>query len=242
MSKDTFELKANLREATGRAVEKLRAENFLPAVIYGHGFTNQNIVLKNSDFERVFRAAGESSLIDLAVGAEKPIKVLVHDLQNDPITGQPIHVDFYKVNMAEKIKTEVEIVFVGESGAVKDLGGVLIKTLEKLHIECLPGDLIHSIEVDLSVLKQIGDVVRVADLKVPANILVLNSPENPVVLVEEMKVEVFKEETPAAVPGAEGAAVPPTEAEAAAAAAGETEAGAAPAGGGEDKKDKKEKK
>jgi large subunit ribosomal protein L25 len=235
MSKDTFELKANLREATGREVEKLRAENFLPAVVYGHGFANQNIVLKNSDFERVFRTAGESSLIDLIVGEEKPIKVLIHDLQNDPITGFPIHVDFYKVNMDEKIKTEVEIVFVNESPAVKDLGGVLIKTLEELYIECLPGDLIHNLEVDLSALKQIGDVIRVADLKIPANILVLTNPENPVVLVEELKLEVFKEETPA-VPGAEGAPVPPTEAEAAAAAAGESETGAAPA---QEKKEKK---
>jgi large subunit ribosomal protein L25 len=222
MSKETFELKANLREATGREVEKLRAENFLPAVVYGHDFANQNIVLKNSDFERVFRAAGESSLVDLIIGAEKPIKVLIHDIQNDPITDKPVHIDFYKVNMTEKIKTEVEIAFVGESPAVKDLGGVLIKTLEKLHIECLPSDLIHNVEVDLSSLRQIGDVIRVSDLKVPAIILVLTNPENPVVLVEEMKVEVIKEEAPVAA-GAEGALVPPTEAEIAAAeaAAGE---------------------
>jgi large subunit ribosomal protein L25 len=219
MSKETFELKANPREETGRKVEELRDKFLLPAVVYGHDFANQNITLSESEFERVFRAAGESSLVDLIIGAEKPIKVLIHEMQNDPITDKPVHVDFYKVNMDEKIKTEVEIVFVGESGAVKDLGGVLIKTLEKLHIECLPSDLIHNVEVDLSALKQIGDVIRVSDLKVPASIMVLTNPENPVVLVEEMKVEVFKEETPAVAEGAEGAAVPPTEAEVAAAAA-----------------------
>jgi large subunit ribosomal protein L25 len=211
MNNTKLELKASLRQETGRLCENLREKNILPCVVYGHGFPNKNISVSPSDFEKIFNLSGESSLIDLTIDGDKPIKVLAHETQKDQITGKFTHIDFYKVNMDEKIKTEIEIEFIGESPAVKNFGGVLVKTLENLHIECLPGDLINKFEVDLSALQNIDDVLRVSDLKLPENITVLTAPETPVVLVEEMKLEIIKEETPVAE--GEAGAIPPTEAE-----------------------------
>lgn len=212
MKKETIELQAVKRKESGKQVEELRAKDWLPAVVYGHDFPNENLAVKYSDFERAFRVAGESTLIDLKIDQGETLKVLVHEVQKNLMLGKFLHVDFYKVNMAEKIKTEVEIVFVGEAQVVKEAGGVIVKTLDKLSLECLPNDLPRAIEVDLGVLKKIGDIIRVADLVLPAEIHVLNNPETTVVLAEEMKQEVIKEEVAATTP-AEGAELPPTEAE-----------------------------
>ncbi len=97
--------------------------------------------------------------------------------------------------MKEKIRTEVELEFVGESPAVKDLGAMLVKAIDRVEIECLPGDLISYLEVDLSVLKEINDIIRVKDLDVPKNIEILTDKETTVTLAEEHKEIEIEEET-----------------------------------------------
>lgn len=216
MTKIALTLPAEARTATGNQLAELRAQGKIPAVVYGHKIASSNVAIKKSDLEKIMRQASASDLIDLQIDNQAPIKVLLHEIDRQPVNDQVLHVDFYQVNMKEKIQTDVALEFVNESPAVKDLSGVLIKTLDHVEIECLPGDLISQLEVDLSQLKQLSDSIRVKDLIVPANVVMLTEPETTVVLVEEQKVE---EEKPVeAVPAGEV----PTEAEAKAAAEGET--------------------
>ncbi len=209
MTKVSLNLKAEKREIVGKKVATLRANNKIPAVVYGHNINNINVVVNKIDLEKIMRQTSASDLIDLQVDGEPTVKVLLHEIDREPVTNQVRHVDFYQVNMKEKINTDVSLNFVGESPAVKDLSGILIKTLDKIEIECLPGDLISNLEVDLSLLKQIGDSLRVKDLVVPEKITVLTEPETTVVLVEEQKVEVVEEKSTEAPAGSEAATEQP---------------------------------
>lgn len=186
-SNKSFNLTAKLRTELGKEVENLRVVGQLPAVLYGKNIENKNLTVRYSDFEKLSHVATESDLIDLNVDRAGSVKVLIHQVDFEPVTHKMIHVDFYQVNMKEKIRTELELKFIGEAPAVKDLGGVLVKTMDHIEIECLPSDLISQTEVNLDNLKEIGDVIRVKDLAIPKNIEVLTDPEATLVLVEEPK-------------------------------------------------------
>jgi large subunit ribosomal protein L25 len=192
-------LKARKRKILGKKVKKLRKMNLIPAVVYGHDISSLPVEVEKKEFEKVFKSAGESTIIDLKIDDEKPIKVLIHDVSYHPLTDEIIHVDFYQIKEKEKVTVDVNLKFINESPAVKEKGGVLIHHLTKIKIECLPKDLVHEIEVDLSKLSEINSLIRIKDLKIPSNIKVLENPEDVVVSVslpkaEEVKVEEKPEE------------------------------------------------
>lgn len=199
-------LSAKKRIILGKKVKKLRRKDLIPGVIYGHKIPSENIEIERKSFEKVFREAGESTLVDLIVD-EKPIKVLIHDIQYDPLKDKIIHVDFYRIKEKEKVSVEVNLKFTGEAPAVKEKGGTLVHHLTKIKIECLPKDLIHEIEVDLSNLKEFNDLIRIKDLIIPPEIKVLQGSDDVVVSISAPKAE----EEVAPPPTAE-AAVAPTEA------------------------------
>ncbi len=201
MDKQT--LNAISRTVVGKKTEALRAEGNIPAVVYGHGETNRNITLSRSIFEKVLQKAGESSLLDLVVDSGTPLSVLIQDVQRDPLTGSPLHVDFYLVNMTEKLTTEIPLVYIGESPAVKSLGGILVKTLDHLKVECLPQDLVPEITVDLGVLNTFEDAIHVKDLAIPNGITSLIPLDEAVVRVQPPRDE---EVVTAAAPTAEDVA------------------------------------
>ncbi|MBL7141827.1 50S ribosomal protein L25 [Patescibacteria group bacterium] len=215
-------LKVQLRNIIGRKTESLRKRGLVPAVVYGHGFKSISVEVPYLEFEKVFQQAGESSLINLEIeraspkgASSKPIKVLVHDLQYHPLTDQIQHVDFYKIKAGEKIIVELELKFINESPAVKQLGGVLTYGSDKVEIECLPEDLIHEIEVDISKLKTFNDIIRVKDLKFPQGIKVLKDLEEMIARVERPRIEEVPVEEPEEVKEvveekAEGAEEKPT--------------------------------
>jgi large subunit ribosomal protein L25 len=183
-------LSAQLRSEKNGNIKKVRESGYVPANVYGPGTENKNIKVKEVDFQRVFNAAGESHLIDLTIGGGAPVKVIVKDVQRHPIKGSIIHVDFYQVDMSKKIITEIPLRFVGESRAVKELGGILIKNMDSLEVKCLPGDLVDSIDVDLSGLNNFHDVIRAGDLILPPGIE-LTEDENETIasVVEPSKEE-----------------------------------------------------
>jgi large subunit ribosomal protein L25 len=192
-----FKLKAEKRVKN----EKLAAD-FIPAVLYGKGVENQSLKLKKVDFEKAFSTAGESNLIDLDLG-NGSVKVLVKDSQRDVLKYTFTHVDFYQVNMKEKITTEIPLHFTGEAKAVKELGGMLMKEINELEVECLPSDLIDHIDIDISVLKTFDDVITIGDLALPKGLeLAHNNAEDVIAMVVEPKAEVEEvkpvEETPVA--------------------------------------------
>jgi len=193
-----YSLKAQIRELTGKKVKSLREQNLIPAVLYGHGLKNQNLLVAKNEFLKIYDQSGESSLIDLQIKEAKPVKILIHDLQRNPENDEIIHIDFYQIKEDEKIKTRVKLEFVGEAPAVKELGGVLVKNYDEIEVECLPKDLelIPSVKVDLSTLKNFNEAVHIKDLKVPAQIKVLASPDEAVALVTEIKEEKIAEVKP----------------------------------------------
>ncbi len=170
-----FKLKAEKREKN----EKLSAD-FIPAVLYGNGIESQSLKVKKVDFEKAFSLAGESNLIDLDFG-NGAVKVLVKDLQRDVLKYTFSHIDFYQVNMKEKINTEIPLHFVGEAKAIKELGGMLMKEINELEIECLPNELVDHIDVNISVLNTFDDVIKVSDLSLPVGLKLMHHHNDDVV-------------------------------------------------------------
>lgn len=178
-----IELNAELRSITGSKVRQLRASGFVPAVLYGKGQEPISLQVPQKDFNKTFRSAGESTLVYVSVDGQS-YPTIIHDIARDPGSDAIIHADFYKVNLSEKIKTNVPVVFVGESAAVKE-GGILIRNVNELEVEALPQDLPHEISVDISGLAAFGDNVLLKDIKVGDKVQVLGNPEEIIAVVQE---------------------------------------------------------
>lgn len=189
-------LTAQKRFETQNKVKQLRIDKKIPAVLYGHGFGNQNLTLNYLDFEKIHKALAGSGMVDLVIDNGAPIKVLLQDYQLNPLTSRFDHVDLRQVRMDEKIKTEVKLNFINESPAVKELGGMLVKPLSSVHVECLPQDLVSEINVDVSGLAQFGQTIHLKDLVAPSGVKIIGHDSDVVVSATEIKVE---EEAPVVV-------------------------------------------
>ena len=194
---DRIELQAEKREQIGKSLNSLRKEGFLPSVVYGHGFESIPVQIKYSDFESVYKYAGESTLINLRIG-DKEEPAVIKDIQKDPVSDKIIHADFYRVNLKEKIKAKVPLVIVGESEAVRN-GGILVKTVNELEVEALPQNLPHELQVDISGLLNFGDHVQIKDILISDKVKVEASLEDIVVLVQEPRKEEVVEVAPPSV-------------------------------------------
>lgn len=172
------------RTSLGRQATQVRERGSIPGVVYGPGTNPQPIEVPRSTFWKVYRDAGKSSLIDLTVDQNAPIKALIQEVQPNPVTMEANHVDFRLIRMDQEITLEVPLVFVGESAAVKGLAGTLIHPMTKLTVTCLPANLPHEIEVDLSVLKTFDDVISVATLALPTGVKVVNDPSVTIAVVK----------------------------------------------------------
>ncbi|HVW71939.1 MAG TPA: 50S ribosomal protein L25 [Candidatus Paceibacterota bacterium] len=189
-------LTAMKRAETGKRVSALFKDGKIPAVVYGPKQNATPITLSAGEFEKVFRTAGESSVIELTGVEAAPLQVLVHDVDNDPVSHRPRHVDFYAIEKGAKVEVAVPLTFVGESPAVK-AGNNLVKVIHELEIEAAPADLPHDIEVDISVLANVGDQIHVKDIKLPKGVEAKVDGEEVVALIQEVQEE--KEEAPVAI-------------------------------------------
>lgn len=167
--------------------EKISAD-YIAAVMYGKNIENQSLKVKRAEFEKLFSQAGESNLIDLDFG-DGPVNVLVKDVQRDVVKHFITHIDFYQVNMKEKINAEIPLHFIGESKAVRELGGILIKEINEIKVECLPGNLVNHIDVDVSVLQDLNDVIKVKDVIMPQGMESLLDPETNVAMIDEPRAQ-----------------------------------------------------
>jgi len=181
-----YKLQAKPREHKPR---QTRREGLIPAIIYGNNFDNLSIALDKINFLKVYKEAGTSNLITLSTDDQKNIKTLIHEVQLDPLKSEILHVDFFKVNMKEKIHAEIPLKFIGDSIAVIEKEGSLITPKDSIEVECLPGDLISELEVDISILDDFEKDIRIADLKLPESIEILNDPEEVIAHVEEPRSE-----------------------------------------------------
>lgn len=176
------------------SVDAVRAQGKIPAVFYGPKAPTTSISVNEIDFIKVWKQAGESSVITLT-GADEEHDALIHELDRDPVTGKIRHADFYVIEKGKKVKVGVPIEFVGVSAAVKDLGGSLIKVVHELEIEAMPKDLPHNIEVDITSLATFDDQIKAGDIKLPSGVSLAVEPEEVIALVNAPKEEV-EETTP----------------------------------------------
>lgn len=181
-------LKASKRDVTGKQVRALRREGKLPAVIYGRHLEPISIALEAHSAGLTLAKVSASSLVTVNVDGEE-YPSLVRERQRDYVKGVLTHVDFLAVNMNEIIRTSVGLLFEGVSAAVKDYNGILVRNLERLEVECLPGDLPDRIVVDISALKQISDIIRVKDLSISDKVRILADAEEPVAVITVAKEE-----------------------------------------------------
>jgi large subunit ribosomal protein L25 len=204
-----MQLKALPRQPLGKRSRRLVREGKVPAIVYGHNTEPTPILLDRLEFQKVFVKSGRTHLVDLSIEGRTE-KVLVREIQTHPRRLGPIHVDFYQVNLQEKIEVEVPVHLVGESAAVKRGDADILQPMHSVRIEVLPSEIPEAFEVDLTPLEEIESELRVSELKVPKGVTILDDPEDLVVKIvhkRELKVE---EEVPAAeaavpVEGEEGA-------------------------------------
>lgn len=192
---DRLLIKAVSRDKAGKTVSGIRRVGFIPAVLYGHGVSSVNIALENKAFEKIMPKLSSSTLLNVSIDAEnEPRAVLVSEVQRNPMTGQPMHVDFHQVRMNETIEAMVPLIFQGESFAVKDLGGTLVKSINEIQVEALPQNLPESIVVDIALLKDFDARISVGDLKVGDDVKVLGNLEDIVAVVTPPRSEAEMEE------------------------------------------------
>lgn len=190
-----LKLAAEKREIFGKQLKAARAAGRLPAVIYGRKEKPRPLFVQVGDFKKVFAGAGESAIVNLET-ASGSNNVLIHDVARHPVTGDPIHVDFYVVEKDVVLETAVPIEFTGTAPAVKELGGTLIKVLHELRIEALPDDLPPALTVDLAPLSTLESQILVRDLILPSRIKVLHRSEEVIAAVTLAEEEPAEESTP----------------------------------------------
>ena len=176
-----FELSAKIRKPDEN-LNKLREQGFLPAVLYGNKIENLSLTLDKREFEKIYKQAGGSVLISLAVG-DKKFSVLVHSLQKHALSGDFIHIDFYQPSLTEETSAKIPLQFIGVALAEKDLGGTVVKDIQELEVKALPQNLPSKIEVDISCLETFDDNILVKDIKVPENVKIVKEPDEVVVSV-----------------------------------------------------------
>lgn len=168
-----FAIKADKRDL-GLKLGVLRKAGKIPAVFYGAGKDTTSISIPNIEFKKIWRDAGESSAIKIST-LDGDVNALIHEVQVDPVTSEPIHVDFLAIDMTKKIKVNVPLVFAGISNAVKNGIGNLVKVLHEIEIEALPKDLPHSLAVDISPLETLENQIFVSDIKLPTGVIAITS-------------------------------------------------------------------
>ena len=185
-------LTAQPRAAKGSAsAGRLRRTGWFPAVVYGEGRPGLDIQLNEHDFVMMLRShRSENMIVDLTVeGKDKPLKVMLKAMQHHPLTGRVIHVDFYEVSMTRKIEIEVPVKLTGTASGVANEGGILEHVLRALTVQCLPGDLIEELELDVSALS-VGKTLRVRDMKIDtAKYRIMDDPDQVIAAVAAPRTE-----------------------------------------------------
>lgn len=180
----------------------LQAQAFTPSidmtgnlklVVYGPKFPSTSIVVNTKEFVKLFKDAGESSVITLK-GLDKNIDVLIHDVQQDILKGTIVHADLYAIEKGKKIQVHVPLVYTGVSAAVKTHGANLVKVLHEIEVEAEAKDLPHELTVDISILENLDDQILVSNLVVPAGVKIVSEPEE-VIAIAAKPVEETEEDS-----------------------------------------------
>lgn len=191
------------RDVIGKQVKALRRQGKLPGILYGRGIQPSPILMDLRYASRILERLAPSSLVTVVLSGEKHL-TLVREKQRDFIRGTLKHVDFQVVSMTEKLRANVIIDIVGTSPAVKDFNGVLVEGLTEVEVECYPQDLPSKLTVDVSNLNRIGDAISVRDLVMPPDVIILDDPDEMIMIVTAQAAEeVVEVVAPVVVEGVE---------------------------------------
>ncbi len=184
-------LQASKRDILGKKTRFLRRQGITPTHLFGHGLESLALQCDTPKLQRTIAQAGMTRLIALDIeGDKQPRSVFIREIQRNECTGELLHIDFYQVRKAEKIRVDVPVVLVGEAPAMKEKGRILTHSLTSLSIECLPDKLPPQIEVDLSQLEEVGQAIYIRDIAFSPDITVITDTDQMVVKVSEARVEV----------------------------------------------------
>src|SRR3989344_7497385 len=214
-----FALTAEPRKITGKQVKKLRREGILPANVYGKDIKSQSLQLPLSEFQKVFDEAGETGVVDLSYG-KQTIPVLIHNLHTD-YRNTPLHADFFKVNLKEKVTAMIPIEFIGVAKAETDKVGLLEKITNEIEVEALPTDLPEKFELNVEPLANIDDQITIAMLHKPEGVEILSDPNLVIAKIGELVSKEAQEQAAEEAAAAEAAATEGAPEEAGEAAEGE---------------------
>ena len=179
-------LKATTRDILGKKTRFLRRQGITPAHLFGHNLKSLALQCNTTELKSIIAQAGTTTLFNLKIGAEKrPRKVLIREIQNDALSQQILHIDFYQIIMTEKIKVEVPIVLVAEAPAMRVKGRLLMQSLTSLSIECSPDKLPPEVKADLSPLEEVGQAIHVKDLVINPDIIITSDPDQLIVKISE---------------------------------------------------------
>ena len=199
-----YKLKVEKRKILGKKVSKLRKEGLLPANIYGKGVKSLSVQVPYKDFEKVYKEAGETGIVDVEIeGAVRPS--LIHNIQQNYAEHKILHADFFQVNLKEKVKAMVKIITVGEPKAVSEKLGLLMQTLNEVEIEALPTDLPDKIEVNIEPLAALNDQIIVGEIKAPVGVTILTDPTQVIAKIGELVSKEAQEQAAAEAAAAEAA-------------------------------------
>lgn len=200
-------LKVAPRTVLGKNVAKLRRAGQTPANVYGHRIDSTSVQVETAELTHLLRAMGRNALVALSIDGESaPRTVMVREVARNPLNGKVVHVDFYQVNMSEKMKADVPVVLTGTSEAVLTYGGVLLQMVDVIHVEALPSDLPSEFVVDVSVMTQLDQAVHVRDLHLDTEkVAILSDPDIVLARVAAPRLATEDEEAAAAAPAEEGA-------------------------------------
>ncbi len=176
------QLEVQKRKVQGKQVKKLRAENILPANIYGKKIKSTAVQVDLKAFKAVYQEVGETGVVEIKVSGESKTRPgLIHNVQLDPVTDLPLHADFRQISLTEKTTVEVPVELVGEAPAEKSGVGILMTILDNLEVEALPADLPEKIIVNVDQLEKVDDMVRVKDIDVDQRKIKILTAANEVV-------------------------------------------------------------
>ena len=171
-----FALEAQARSVVGKKVNRLRNSGMVPATIYGPNIEAINVQFPYRPLQLALMNAGGTNIIDIQVNGET-YPVLAREVQRDILRGDIMHVDFFAIDMKSTIRTDVPIVFIGESPVVQDRRGILMVGTNTITIETLPSKLMNQVEVDITTLTELGASITVADIQLGPDIVIINEPE-----------------------------------------------------------------
>jgi large subunit ribosomal protein L25 len=198
-----LELTLDAREAHGKANKRLRRDGIVPGIVFGKGEDSTPVQVNVKTFEALYRSAGRTSVVKFRLpGHSRATSGIIKSVQRNPLSGNPIHVDFFLVNLKQEMENDIPLVFTGEAPAVEETGGTLLHNLSSIHVKALPNDMPHEITVDVSVLRSLDVAIHVSDLNLNRDLVhVLTDPETLVATVVPPRAE--EEAEPVAAEGEE---------------------------------------